>query len=136
MAANKETARAQKGVVEKRVRMSAALLERMGMTPDQYERVMLNALLQTPGLGECTNESLDLAVMLCIQAGLLPDGKQAAIIPFNSKQGKIATLIPMIEGRLLLARRATPGLTLRVRLVYKGDDWAYEEGLLPVLRHT
>lgn len=136
MATKQETALAQKGVVEKRVRMSASLLERMGMTVDQYERVMLNALLQTPGLAECTNDSLDLAVMHCIQAGLLPDGKQAAIIPFNSKQGKIATLVPMIEGRLMLARRATPGLTLRAKLVYQDDEWEYAEGKHTILRHV
>ena len=107
------------------------------MTTEQYERVMLNALLQSPGLAECSNESLDLAVMHCIQAGLLPDGKQAAIIPFNSKQGKIATLVPMIEGRIMLARRATPGLTLASRNWFtRMTSGNMRRGLHPVLRHT
>ena len=137
MATKQETQLAQKGVIERRVEMSAALLERMGMTVEQFQRVALNALLQVPALAECTNESIDKAVMECIQSGLLPDGKQAVIVPFNDRQrGKIATLIPMIEGRIMLAKRGTPGLALRVRVVYRGDEWEYSEGLRPVINHV
>ena len=76
--------------------------------------------------------------MACITAGLLPDGHEAAIVPFNNRSAgtKEATLIPMIEGRLKLARRATAGLSLRVRVVYACDAWEYEDGLSPVLKHT
>ena len=77
-----------------------------------------------------------MALVYCIQAGLLPDGKQAAIVPFNLKGVKTATLLPMMEGKLHLARRATPGLSLRVRVVYKDDEFEYSEGLKPVLNHT
>ena len=129
--ATQENQLAVAGTVQRRVEMSKSLLERMGMTVEQYERVALNALVQNPGLADCDPKSLDVAVMHCIQAGLLPDGKQAAIVPYNGK----ATLVSMIEGRLQLARRAVPGISLRVRLVYHDDEWEYEEGLHPVLRH-
>lgn len=129
--ATQENQLAVTGTVQRRVEMSKSLLERMGMTVEQYERVALNALVVNPGLADCDPKSLDVAVMHCIQAGLLPDGKQAAIVPYNGK----ATLVPMIEGRLQLGRRATPGMSLRVRLVYQEDDWEYEEGLHPVLKH-
>ena len=54
MTTKQETALAVKGRVESRVAMSGALLERMGYTVEQYERVCLNALLVSPGLAECT----------------------------------------------------------------------------------
>ena len=65
----------------------------------------------------------------------MPDGKESAIVPYNSSQGKIATFIPMIGGQVKLAYNATPGLTLRVRLVYAGDEWEYAEGVYPVCKH-
>ena len=133
--ATRETQLAVSGTVQRRVEMSKALLERMGMTVEQYERVALNALVQNPGLADCDTRSMDRAVMLCIQAGLLPDGKQAAIVPFNNKGTKEATLIPMIKGQMQLARRAVPGIVLNVKAVYREDEFEYEEGIPPILRH-
>ena len=51
MATKQETALAQKGVIEKRVEMSEALLKRMGMTGEEYQRICLNALLLNPCTG-------------------------------------------------------------------------------------
>ena len=132
MVTKQETALAQKGVIEKRVEMSEALLKRMGMTGEEYQRICLNALLLNPALAQCTNHSIDVAVIQCINAGLVPDGKQAAIIPFKDT----ATLVPMIEGKLMLARRATPGIVLVTKVVYAGDDFEYAEGFPPVLKHN
>ena len=131
MATKQETALAVKGKVERRITMSAPLLERMGITVEQFQRVALDALVRAPALSDCTPDSLDLAVMNCIESGLLPDGKQAAIVPFKN----VATLIPMVKGRLMLARQATPGLSLRVRAVFKDDEFEYEEGLYAKLKH-
>ena len=84
MTTKRENQLAVKGTVEKRVQDSKALLERMGITPEAYERVVLNALIRNPALQDCDRTSLDIAVADCIQAGLLPDGKQCAIVPFKA----------------------------------------------------
>ena len=118
--------------IERRAGLSEALLERMGITREAFERVGLNALVLVPGLADCTPDSLDAAFITTINAGLLPDGRQAVIVPFGDQ----ATLIPMIEGKIKLAKRATPGLALRVRVVYEDDEWEYREGLVPTLNHT
>ena len=133
--ATRDSQLAVQSTVQRRIELSKSLLERMGMTVDQYERVALNALVQNPGLADCDSKTLDLAVMQCIQAGLLPDGKQAAIIPFNNKGVKTATLVPMIEGQLMLFRRAVPGAVYNVKSVYREDEFDYEEGITPILRH-
>ena len=118
--------------IERRASMEKAVLERSGYSPELFSRVMLNALVMNPQIGDCDVRSLDRAMLQCIELGLMPDGRQAAIVPFKGN----ATLIPMIEGRIEMARRATPGLALRVRVVYASDDWEYSEGLTPVLKHT
>ena len=125
MTTKQENQLAVKGTVEKRVRDSLPLLERMGITPEAYERVVLNALIRNPQLQNCDRNSLDIAVADCIQAGLLPDGKQAAIIPLkDTKNNRIAANFwPMMEGRTMLARRATPGLALVTSAVYAEDEF-------------
>ena len=117
--------------LEGRIKLSEAMLVPMGITVEAFQRVALNALLANRDLGECTPESLDMAVIECIGYGLLPDGFQAKILAFN----KQAQLIPMIGGRLMLARKATPGLSLRTRVVYSDDHFKHEEGLRPILEH-
>ena len=120
-----------KATVERRVGESDALLKALGIEPEAFKRITLNALVMNPKLGECTTDSLDLAVMHLAQSGLLPNGEEAAIVPFK----KVATVIPMIEGQVKLLRQAVPGASVRARVVYDGDDWEYEEGLYPKLIH-
>ena len=120
-----------KETIQQRVRLSEALLDRMNVTRDQYERIALNALLSTPQLAKCDADTVDQAIRECIEMELVPDRRQAAVLPY----GKAARLVPMIEGRLLLARRATPGISLRARVVYEDDEFEYEEGMFPVLFH-
>ena len=114
-----------------RVKISAALIKRMGITAEVYERIALNAMLLVPELERCSPDSMDKAIIDSITSGLVPDGKEAAIVPFKNT----ATLIPMIQGALKLARRATPGLSIRVRLVYREDHFEYSEGLRAELDH-
>ena len=47
----------------------------------------------------------------------------------------MATLVPMTDGLVMLAHQATKGLSIRTRVVYAQDDWEYEEGLSPIMRH-
>ena len=123
--------------ISRRAQMSKALLERMGISPAAFERVALNALVIQPQIADCDPTSVDRALIQCINSGLIPDGRQAVIVPFrNKREGTVAaTMIPMVEGLIMLARQASPGLALRVIAVFKDDEWEYEEGLVPVLRH-
>ena len=121
-----------KKVTRDRVKLSEELLKRIGISPEAYERIALNTLLMHPELAEkCSLDSFEDSIIACIENGLLPDGKQAAIVPFKGT----ATLIPMIEGRRMLAHQASPGLHIRRLAVYGGDYFEYEEGANPKLVH-
>ena len=65
-----------KGRVEYVVNLNAALLERSGYSQEAYCRVVLNAMVQTPQLGECDEASLQQALLASMNAGLVPDGKE------------------------------------------------------------
>ena len=118
--------------IENRVRVNAPILKALHIDPDHFQRVALNALLTTPALCRCTGPSLEKAVVLCAESGLLPDGREAAIVPYKTN----AQFIPMVDGMRKLGREATPGLALRDRLVFLSDQWEYREGLYPVLNHV
>ena len=118
-------------VIETRVERSEGLLKSMGISTEAYLRIALNALIANPDIGKCTPDSVDLALVKALNAGLMPDGKQGAILPF----GSTATFIPMIEGRLMLARNAIQGLAVWAKTVYEGDTWEHEEGLRPNIVH-
>ena len=117
--------------IGKRVQLSAELVKAMGVSPEAYTRVALNALIVNPKIAECTPDSIDAALLRCIEIGLLPDGKHAAIVPFAGK----AQLVVMVDGKAYLARKAMPGLALRARVVYAGEDFEHREGLDAVLQH-
>ena len=122
--------------IQRRVELSAPMLKGMGIQPEVYERVALNALVRNPDIADCSRQSIDRALLDSIDANLVPDGRDAVIVPFKSRDGLNATFIPMIGGQVKLALAATPGLTLRSKLVYADDKFEYEEGLHPVLIHV
>ena len=53
------------------------------LTAEQMTRVMVGTIARVPKLAECTPASLLNALMLCAQAGLLPDGRNAHLLPFK-----------------------------------------------------
>ena len=118
--------------IEYAVELNAPLLERSGYSAEAYCRVVLNAMVMTPQVAECDTASLQQALLDAMNAGLVPDGRESAVVPFKGK----AQLIIMIEGRLKLAQQATKGLVVRSMAVYEGDKWEYSEGLRPRLDHV
>ena len=130
--AEKTKAVVLKETVEYRVNQSMVLLQRLGVSEQEMIRITLNAFMVGPDISDCTPESIDAALLKAIEMGLMPDTREAVIIPYKRK----ATLVPMVEGRLKMARKATPGLVVRARCVYEGDEWEYREGLDPRLEHV
>ena len=118
--------------IEYIINLNEALLERCGYSQEAYSRVVLNAMVQTPQIAECDIGSLQQALLAAMTAGLVPDGKEAALVPYKGK----ATLIIMIEGRLKLAQQATKGLVVRSMAVYEGDEWDYAEGIYARIDHV
>jgi recombination protein RecT len=96
----------------------------------KFKRVTLTALNETPALVGADRPSLFAAIVKCAQDGLLPDGREAALVIFNGK----AQYMPMIGGYRKIA--AEHGWTLRAAVVYENDLFEHEEGFEPKLRHV
>jgi len=67
------------------VKTQIAMVLPKHLTADRMARVACTAILKTPKLADCSPESLLQALMLCSQAGLEPDGRNAHLIPFGNQ---------------------------------------------------
>lgn len=93
----------------------------------RFVRVAITAIRTTPKLLDCDRASLYGAIQKCAQDGLLPDGREAAIIPY----GQTARFMPMIQGILKKARNSGEIKSISAQIVYRNDEydhWTDEQG--------
>lgn len=108
---------------------------------ERFIRVVLTALQNNPKLLKCTQQSLWNSCMKAAQDGLLPDGREGAIVPYgeNDEDGKksadIATWMPMIAGLRKKVRNSGEIITWEAHCVYEADDFDYQLGDDPFIRH-
>jgi recombination protein RecT len=106
------------------------------VSPERFVRVAVTAINQNPDLVAVDKATLFSSIIRCAQDGLLPDGREAALVVFNDKKaagGKRSSYLPMIGGYRKIA--AKHGLSLEAFLVHENDEFDYELGYEPVLRH-
>ncbi|KDN94661.1 recombinase RecT [Hydrogenovibrio marinus] len=94
---------------------------------DKFMQIANTAAMQFPDLQECTPESLFVAFSRCAQDGLIPDGREAAIVSYNKKQGntwiKVAQYQPMVEGVLKRLRMSSQVKNVIAKVVYENENF-------------
>lgn len=100
-----------------------------GVDIDRFERATVTALLANPDIAKGDRDSLFQAVIRSAQDGLVPDGREAALVMFGQK----VTYMPMIGGYRKIA--AEYGWLIRAHVVYANDEYEYELGLDEKLTH-
>ena len=114
---------------------SPAFLEQVGhalpegVTPARFVRVAITALMENADLAKLEPNSVFNALLKSAADGLLPDGRDAALVPFKGK----AVYVPMIGGFRKIA--GEHGWSLRATVVYEGDDFDYGLGERPFVHH-
>jgi recombination protein RecT len=103
------------------------------ISPERFTRVLMTALQRKADLLKCTKQSLWNACMLAAQDGLLPDGREGAIVPYGEnangkKQADIATWMPMIEGLRKKARNSGEISDWSVQVVRARDEFDFALG--------
>jgi recombination protein RecT len=107
---------------------------------ERFMRVVMTAIQNQPKLLACTRQSIFNSCMKCAQDGLLPDGREAAIVPFGEnedgqKKSEQATYMPMVAGIRKKARNSGEIADLWAREVREGDAFDYQEGDEPHILH-
>ena len=102
--------------------------------PKTFLAVAANAMVKSPDLATANQESVIVALTQCAKDGLMPDGKEAALIVFNKKV-KVrgmpdqwlphAQYMPMVDGVLKRARMSGEILSIAAKVVNEGDVFEY-----------
>jgi len=103
------------------------------VTLEHFQRAMLTEFRRTPKLLECTRESVGAAVVTAAQLGLMLGVNGAAwLIPFKTD----ATLVIGYQGMVDLCYRSDRVDSVFSDVVCANDQFEYEQGLTPKLRHV
>lgn len=94
------------------------------VTVDRFVRITVTAVQKNPDLISLDRVSLYGACMAAAQAGLLPDGRESAIVPFKGK----AQFMPMVEGLMKQVRNSGELANISVQIVCENDEFDYELG--------
>ena len=121
-AANTNITTFNKGLTAMRPEFSKALPPQI--TPEKFERVCATAIAMNPRLLETDRRSLYGAMTKCAQDGLLPDGREAALVVY----GKETAYLPMVAGIMKKVRNSGEIGNWSVHVVREHDDFDYELG--------
>jgi recombination protein RecT len=87
--------------------------------PEKLQRVVMTMAQQTPALLDADRRSLLGACMKCAADGLVPDGREAALVMF----GKTVQYMPMMVGLLKRARNSGDIAGVVTQVVYENDEF-------------
>lgn len=107
------------------------------MTPERFTRITLSALSSNQALQSCTPQSFLGAMMTAAQLGLEPNTPlgQAYLIPYRN-HGRLECQFQLgYKGMMDLAYRPKNVNTIQAHTVRENDEFEYELGLDPKLRH-
>ena len=105
------------------------------ITVSRFMRALITTVSMTPRLLRADRRSFWDAVSRCASDGLLPDGKEAALVPFTNRRKDesglwsemlIVQYMPMIGGYRRLVREA--GIDWQLRIVHEKDQFSYVLG--------
>lgn len=95
---------------------------------DRFIRTTITAVQMQPQLLECDRRSLLGSMMKAAQDGLMPDGREAAMVIFRTKDGPVAQYMPMVGGLLKKIRNSGELASISANVVYEKDVFDYELG--------
>jgi recombination protein RecT len=104
------------------------------LTAERMARLAISAVRTTRGLEGCSVASFASAIMACSSLGLEPGSAlgHAYLIPFKGE----CTLVIGYKGLIDLMYRSGYVASVKAEPVFEGDEFSFEKGLEPKLRHV
>lgn len=86
---------------------------------DAFRNAAVVAITDNPSILQCSKESVFKSIRKLAAAGLVPDGREAAIVPYKGQ----ATAMPMVYGLLKVARNSGEIASIWAEVVHEGEDF-------------
>jgi recombination protein RecT len=102
------------------------------ITAEKFTRVAMTAIQNNSDLQNADRNSLFGSIVRLAQDGLLPDGREAAIVMFGNK----AQAMPMIAGILKKVRQSGEVAKLSAQVVYEKDEFVWSLGFDEDVTHN
>ncbi len=105
------------------------------VTPEKFVRVTMTAINSNPDLRQADRASLFGSVTRLAQDGLLPDGRESALVIFNTKDRnsggwvKKVQAMPMVAGLLKMMRQSGEVAWVDAQIVRANDAFQYRPGI-------
>jgi recombination protein RecT len=90
--------------------------------PEKFQRVVMTVVQQSPDLLNADRRSLLGACIKCASDGLVPDGREAAIVVFKGRP----QYMPMVAGLLKRARNSGDIASVTAQVVYEKDRFVWK----------
>lgn len=102
---------------------------------EKFVRTVITVVQMNPSHLDADRRSLLGSCMKAAQDGLLLDGREAALVPFNGKGGRAVQYMPMIAGILKKIRNSGELASISANVVYQRDQFDYELGDEERIKH-
>lgn len=87
------------------------------VSPEAFRNAAIVAVQDNPAILSCDKPSVFRAIRRLAASGLVPDGREAAIVPFKGK----AQAMPMVAGIIKTARNSGEIASLWADVIYQGE---------------
>jgi recombination protein RecT len=92
---------------------------------DKLIRTAMTAIQTNPALLRADRRTLFASCLKAATDGLIPDGREAALVTYDTKNGTIAGYLPMVGGILKKVRNSGELSSITSQLVYENDEFDY-----------
>lgn len=111
------------------------------VSEEKFRRVAMTAIQNNPDLQQADRRSLFGAIVRLAQDGLLPDGREAALVIFNTKNksggwDKKVQAMPMIAGVLKKVRQSGEVAKVSAYVVHENDQFVVRYGFDEDVEHV
>ena len=113
--------------------------------PEKFQRVVMTVVQQQPDLLAADRRSLLGSCMKCAADGLIPDGREAALVIFNvnaapkgqsPKWEKRVQYMPMLAGIQKRIRNSGEIAGIEAHVIYEHDEFIWKQGLEGTIVHN
>lgn len=106
-----------KGMLEQRGASLKTLLP-PHISIDKFKAAAMTAAVTNPSILQCDASSVFMSLMKCAADGLVPDGREAAMVPFKGR----AQYLPMVFGVIKMMRNSAEIASVWSNVVHEGED--------------
>jgi len=93
--------------------------------PEKFQRVVMTIVQLQPDLLSCDRRSLFGACIKCAADGLVPDGREAALVKFGDK----IQYMPMFTGIQKRVRNSGEITSIQAHVIYENDEFTWAQGV-------